>query len=303
MRITILGANSYIARNMILMLHNMILRKENIELFLYDYQEKQLDGRTKYEQIDILDMASVKQINFDVDILYIFIGKTGTTDGFLNYKTFIDINEKALLNVLTEYVDRKSCAKIIFPSTRLVYKGNSKRIYESDEKQLLTVYAVNKYACEKYLEIYCKVFGIRYIVLRICVPYATMISGVSSYGTAEFMLKKAYNGEDITVYGSGETRRTIVHIEDLCEILLRSAFSEECLNETYNVGGEDYSLLEMAKLVSKKYSVEVVHMNWPDQALKIESGSTVFASEKLDSIITYKYKHTFQSWLNSLVIS
>ena len=36
---------------------------------------------------------------------------------------YIDINEKYLLRFLNCYVNHKSQAKIIFPSTRLVYKG------------------------------------------------------------------------------------------------------------------------------------------------------------------------------------
>ncbi|MDE7313187.1 MAG: NAD(P)-dependent oxidoreductase [Eubacterium sp.] len=297
MKITVLGANSYIARNLIFLLYKKISEGKDLQLYLYDLQGVQADGRKEYEQVDILDATAVKKVHFDVDIIYMFIGKTGTVDGFWNYQTFIEINEVALLHVLAEYVRRKSNAKIMYPSTRLVYNGSDNKIYEDGKKQFLTVYAMNKYACEQYLEMYSRMFGVKYCILRICVPYGTMVPGAYSYGTAEFMLKKAENGEDITIYGEGAARRSIIHIEDLCETLVRSAFSSACFNDAYNVGGEDYSLLEMAKQVAGKYSVGVVHVQWPDEALKIETGSTVFASDKLDEVIQYESRHTFREWI------
>lgn len=302
MKITVLGANSYIARNMIFVLHDRILGGEPVQLFLYDFQETQADHMDGYEQVSILDSESVKKINFDVDIIYMFIGRTGTAEGFQRFEEFINVNETALMHVMAEYVSRKSRAKIIFPSTRLVYKGSSKRLHEDDEKQFLTVYAVNKFACEQYLKMYHRLFGVTYVVLRICVPYGTMVLGASSYGTAEFMCKKAEHGENITVYGTGRVRRTITHIEDLCEILIRSALSPMCMNDVYNVGGEDYSLIEMAECIAEKYSVGVVHGEWPEQARRIETGSTVFASDRLDALISYRYKNTFRGWVGSSAV-
>ena len=297
MKVTILGANSYIARNLIFLLCHKVSQGKDIQLYLYDLQAVQADGREEYRQGDILDAASLEQVCFDVDIIYMFIGKTGTVDGFGNYKTYIEINEVALLHVLSEYVRKKSHAKIMYPSTRLVYKGSMGKIHENDEKQFWTVYAMNKYACEQYLEMYNRMFGVKYCILRICVPYGTMVPGAASYGTAEFMLKRAENGEDITIYGEGDARRSMIHIEDLCEVLVRSALSSVCVNDAYNVGGEDVSLSEMASYVADRYSVGVVHVQWPEEALKVETGSTVFASDKLDTMIQYKSKHTFWEWL------
>ncbi len=294
-KISVIGANSYIGRN----LTSVILKKSELyDIFLYDRNENQVDGISNYKCIDILSADSVKNINFDVDIIYMFVGKTGSANGFQDFQSFIDINELALLNILTEYVRQKSTAKIVFPSTRLVYKGKHGSLDENAEKESKTIYAVNKWACEKYLEIYHRVFGVNYIILRLCVPYGTLVPGAFSYGTAEFMLKQAMRGQNITLYGDGSPRRTLTYMGDLCDILLEAALSPIIKNDVYNIGGEDYSLKDMAELIALKYQVAVEMVEWPELSKKIESGDTVFNSLKLDNLLHIQYKETFERWIN-----
>lgn len=294
-KVVIIGANSYIARNVTLVLEQCY-PKTNV--MLYDYAETQIDNRENYKQINILDKDSVKDIDLDCDIVFIFVGKTGSANGFDEFDIFIDINEKALLNILNEYRRQDSKAKVIFPSTRLVYKGKPGPQKEDAEKEFKTVYAINKFACEKYLEQYNNVFDVQYCVFRICIPYGTLIPNASSYGTAEFMLKKASNGENISLYGDGSVRRTLTYMGDLCNALIKGAFSDKCKNDVFNIGGEDYSLKEMAELIAEKYKVGIDYVDWPEVALKIESGDTVFDDSKLEEACGVKYNMTFEKWCN-----
>lgn len=294
MKIAIVGANSYIARNMILTIERY---HPDFDIELYDYSDSHVDGRDNYKKINILNAASVQNIDMRCDLIYMFVGKTGSVNGFDEFNTFIDINERALLNVLNEYRRQKSNAKIVFPSTRLVYKGSSGALREDAEKELKTIYAINKFACETYLQQYNNVFGLKYCIFRICIPYGTLIPNASSYGTAEFMLSKATSGNNISLYGDGSVRRTLTYMGDLCKALLLGGMSEQCVNDVYNIGGEDYSLKEMAELIAKKYGVEIDYVEWPKVALKIESGNTVFDDSKLKKAINISYDMRFADWI------
>jgi UDP-glucose 4-epimerase len=295
MKITIIGANSYIARNLIHRLRNQF--SENLILKLYDIQDYHFDKEQDYQFVNVLNIESVKKIDFESDITYVFAGKTGTIQGFEEYKQFVDINEIGLLNILSVYLSNSSKSKIVFPSSRLVYKGQKYKLKEDAEKEFKTIYAVNKYACEQYLHLYNQMYQIPYVIFRICVPYGTMISNASSYGTAEFMLGRAQSGKDISLYGNGEIKRTFTHIQDLCDALITGALSKNCINDVYNIGGEDFSLNEIAKNVAKKYNVNVTYVKWPDEALKIETGDTVFDSSKFDMATNYKYKKEFSKYI------
>ena len=184
-RITILGANGYISRNLI-----YVLKRDypNYQLDLYGIEERSVDGCDNYHCVDMTNKEAIKTIDLSSDIIFMFVGRTGSANGFDEYDSFININEKTLLNLLSEYRRQGSKAKIIFPSTRLVYKGKEGAQKEDAEKEFKTIYAMNKFVCEQYLEQFHRVFDIQYAILRICIPYGTLVQGASSYGTAEFML-------------------------------------------------------------------------------------------------------------------
>lgn len=296
MKITIIGANGFIGRNLLYYLQS---KRNDISLTSYDLADTQRDGAAPYRKIDMLDKSEVFDMDLDCDLIFMMAGKTGSLNGFTDYDSFIDVNQKALLNLLSAYVKQGSKAKIIFPSTRLVYKGEKRLLKESDEKAFNTVYAINKYACEQYLEQYRRVYGVKYTIFRICVPYGSYIPNASSYGTAEFMIMKAKNGENITLYGDGSVRRTLTHIEDLCTALTEGAISDACENDIFNVGGEDYSLKEMASLIAEQYGVGVECVPWPKQAQIIESGDTVFDDTKLRAAIGVRPIHKFSDWCDS----
>ncbi len=84
---------------------------------------------------------------------------------------------------------------------------------------------------------------------------------------------------------------------DLCDFLIAGAMNRNCANDVYNVGGENYSLKEMAELIAQKYNVGIDFVEWPEVELKIETGDTVFDSQKLDSILKLNYTKTFRGWV------
>lgn len=293
-KIAVLGANGYIARNLV-----YVLKRDypDFELFLYGRESDNSDNCENYKSVDMTDKNSVKNIDLSCDIVFMFVGKTGSIKGFDEYDSFIDINERTLLNLLTEYLRQGSKAKIIYPSTRLVYKGKQGPQKEEAEKEFKTIYAINKYACEQYLEQFYRVYDVQYSIFRVCIPYGTLIKDASSYGTTEFMLSKATKGDNIILYGDGSVRRTLTYMEDLCKILIEGALSNKCVNDVFNIGGEDYSLKEMANLIANKYGVSIDYIDWPDVALKIESGDTVFDDSKLQKIIKKDYNGRFRKWI------
>ncbi len=295
MKIAVIGANSYIARNFV----HTVKIKEQVSLFLYDAQPQSVDHEDGYRQISALEDGGLAGLDLSVDLIYMFIGKTGTAEGFDNPRLFVEINEMALLNVLNEYRRQQSQAKIVFPSTRLVYSGKKGPQKEDAAKEAKTIYAANKLACERYLEMYRNVYGVRYCTVRICLPYGTLIPGASSYGTAEFMLKKAMAGEDISLYGDGSVRRTLTYMGDICGLLYLAGVTPACENDVFNFGGEDYSLKEMAELIAEAYGVGVTYVPWPEIAEKIESGDTVFDGGKLERLLGgYEYAK-FSDWLQT----
>lgn len=293
MRIAVIGANSYIARNLIY----TNSQYANSELRLFGYESDFIDQSGEYTQIDVMSLDDMKSAIRDCDLIYFFVGKTGTLQGFDIPETFLDVNEKSLLCLLNACRAVNPGVKIVFPSTRLVYAGSPNELQESAPNCFLTPYAIQKYACEQYLQMYYNMFQINYVILRICVPYGTLVHPVSSYGTIDFFLKQAKEQKRITLYGDGRQRRTFTYIEDLCRVLWGVGLDQRCGHDVYNVGGETLSIRDVARKIADVYGAEIVELPWPPESEKVESGDTIFNAEKLEDILGPFHKSTINAWL------
>lgn len=279
----IIGANGYIGKHLAFYLQQM-----GMIVMCYDIQDEERDN---YKKVDLTNKESVKDIDLDVDYIFMFAGLTGTYAGFDKYETYVSINEIGLLNLLNAIRNSKHKPKIIFPSTRLIYKGVDKALKEEDEKETKTLYAINKLACEGILYAYKQSFDIPYTIFRICIPYGNLLSTDYSYGTVGFFIKQAKAGKDITLYGGGAIKRTFTHMEDLCYQIVQGAMKEESNGEIYNIGGQMLSLKEAAEIIASKFGTNVVAVEWPERDLRIESDHTYFDDTKIRSLLNFgEYK-------------
>ena len=290
MKIAVLGANGFIGKHIV----NYLKGMGSASIDCYDVAPE--SALPNYHCMDLTDKNAVSSINWDVDYVFMFAGLTGTYAGFDAYEKYVMVNEVALLNVLDTIRQTTFRPKVVFPSTRLVYKGVDKALKEDDEKDCKTIYAANKIACEGYLKAYHDSFDIPYTVFRICIPYGNLLSADYSFGTVGFFIMQAKAGKDITLYGGGTIKRTFTHMEDLCRQVIEGAFKPESNGEIYNVGGETLSLHDAAKIIAKKYGVNVTAVPWPERDLRIESDHTYFDDTKIQALlggITYKRLEDF----------
>jgi UDP-glucose 4-epimerase len=153
---------------------------------------------------------------------------------------------------------------------------------EDAEKDPKTPYAVNKLACEGYLSAYGNRYGIPYAVLRICVPYGSLVPSDRSYGTIGFFERQASQSKKISLFGGGDTKRTFTDIHQICQSV------ETLLSHgsgVFNVGGTSMSLREAAQSIAFRHGAVVVSVPWPDIDLRLESGHTVFDGSRLESLM------------------
>lgn len=277
MKISIIGANGYIGKHLTYYLQQM-----GETPMCYDIQYEE---RKNYKQVNLTDNKSVLSIDLNVDYIYMFAGLTGTYAGFDDYETYVRINEVGLLNLLDAIRKSAYRPKVVFPSTRLVYKGVDKPLAEDDEKETKTLYAINKLACEGILYAYKQSFDIPYTIVRICIPYGNLLSTDYSFGTVGFFIKQAKSGKDITLYGGGNIKRTFTHMEDLCYQIVNVVSKEESNGEIYNIGGQTLSLRDAALIIAQKFGIKVVSVEWPDRDLRIESDHTYFDDTKIQTLL------------------
>jgi UDP-glucose 4-epimerase len=250
--------------------------------------------------VDLCDLASLQALDWDVGTVYLFAGVTGTAVSFNQYPNFVNGNQIALLNVLDCIRQSGHRPRVVFPSTRLVYKGSNLPLPESSELQARTVYAASKIACEMHLQAYASAFGIPYTVFRVCVPYGNVLGERYSYGTVGNFIQQAFDSGRIRLYGDGSLRRSFTHVEDICRAIVLGSMREDFVNQVFNIPGEDLSLLQAAQLIASRLQATIELAPWPAFDERIESGGTVFDGRKLLERLSPAPVRTMAEWVGSI---
>jgi len=297
MKAIILGCNGYIGQNL-----TLYLLSKGVEVQCHDIQDSialtNVSEKSYYTKLDITDSKACLNIDWNADVIYFFAGLTGTKASIELADRYILTNDLGLNNVLISIVKQAVNPRFIFPSTRLIYKGGVGLLSEEHEKEFKTVYSINKFSGEQLLKIYATFYGLNYTVFRICIPYGNLSNIPFSYGTIGFMLKQSELGS-INLFGDGKLRRTFTHVGYIAEVLHNCLNIKESKNATFNIGGEAYSLYEIAMMIGNKYNASIKLVDWPEMDLILESGDTVFDSAKLDNAFKITYNYKFKDWLQS----
>jgi UDP-glucose 4-epimerase len=289
MKCLFIGSNGYIGKHL---MHR--LRAAGHETVTFE------SGASDAPRRDIAEVNSFNSVDWEVDRVFLFAGVTGTTDSFNCPEKYVRGNELGLLNVLNCIRHSGHKPRVVFPSSRLVYKGAESALPETAELEARTVYAGNKIACEQYLRAYANSYGIPHSIFRICVPYGNLLSDQYSFGTVGNFINQAKQHGKIRLYGGGEVRRTFTHIDDLCRLIVMGAEDDACANQTFNIPGEDFSLREAAACIGRRFSAGIERVDWPSFDLRIESGSTVFDGSRLLSLLDTTLAHDLAGWTGEI---
>lgn len=283
MRIGIFGSNGYLGSN----ISKQFSFSKNIEVFNFDIHAKSKYELNNYQRIDITKKADFTKITQNLDFIFLFSAITGSLQSFDNSENMFRVNILGLINVL-DFIKGKNTT-LVFPSTRLVYKGKEDLYIDEDsEKYPLTPYAISKFSGEQLIMSYSRLFKIKYYIFRISVPYGNLIKSDYSYGTIGIMINQIINENKITLFGDGTQKRTFTNLIDIFDIFENTLLKKIKSNNIYNIGGESLSLKEVANLFEKKFNIPVFHKSWPESYNLIESGSTSFLSQKIDNLIGKK---------------
>ena len=290
MKCLVLGASGYIGRHLV-----AALRAQGHQVVVAPSR-----SAAAHSRVDLGDPETLTRVDWAVDTVFVFAGVTGTAASFKDAQGYLMGNEGGLLNVLESIRLSGHRPRLVFPSSRLVYKGSSQPLPETAELEAKTVYAANKIACEFNLRAYSNAFDIPHTIVRVCVPYGNSQGSEYSFGTVGNFVKQASETGRIVLYGDGSPRRTFTHIDDVCSFVVSAAASAEFENGTFNIPGDDLSLLEAAELIAARLGAEIAFAPWPTFDLRIESGSTVFDDSKTQSRLPLVLARSMAQWAASI---
>ena len=299
----VLGANGYIGSNLCYWLLQQGCTVTGVgRATAFKGQVPASGGVFTYLTADLSQPEAYHTLPLHAPLIYMMAGATGTAAGFTQYQPMLLSNELALLHLLHALQNGGYQSKVIFPSTRLVYKGQPNLLLPEDApKETKTVYAVNKLACEGYLQAWHNAFTIPFTIFRICVLYGHLLPGQYAYGPMAFMQQQARQNGAITLYGQGQMRRTFTHVQDICQIMHKASQLPQTNGLTLNIGSNDHwSLQQVTSEICLRTGASLQYAPWPTLDEKLESGDTMFADEALQNIMPYTYQYQLIDYLQQI---
>lgn len=214
-----------------------VLKKKKVKFFKIDISKKNSFNKLKKFKIDnIIHLAAISDIVPSIANPYEYI--------FNNYV--------GTLNLL-KFMLEKKIKKISYAASSSCY--GLPRKFPTDEKSKIDCkypYAYSKYACEELINHFSKVYGIRYISLRLFNVYGTRSRTNSAYGAAigVFMKQKLEN-KPFTIVGDGKQKRDFIYVTDVAEAFKKSLYLKS--NKIINIGSQKpISINKITKLLKGK---------------------------------------------------
>ncbi len=256
---------------------------------------------------DIRDPIVVKRNVADKEIIFNLAGQVDHNYSMEDPHLDIDINCKGHINVLEECKKNNPSCRILFPGSRFQYgkiSDSDLPVNENQKLRPLSIYAVNKTAGEMYYKAYHDHHGLNTVMFRIGNPYGPRAQiKHAGYCIVNWFIRKAIQGEDITVFGEGTQLRDYIYISDLVEAFIIAGIHPKAKGQVYNVcSGVGTQFMEMAQKAKEFVGKgNVVQVPWPKNYQNVETGNYWGDISKIHHELGWTPKFSFDEGLKKTI--
>lgn len=223
------------------------LRERGVGVRVFDMVMPTFRTDIEFYHGSLLDLEALKMAMSGVDALYHLAAVADVKDVYENPHYAESINVRGTINVL-EAARGAKLKRVIYGSTTWVYSEVTER--EVDEDTPLRapshLYTATKVASEYYCQAYSKLYNLPVTILRYGIPYGPR---ARDGAVVPIFVRKALNGEPLTIAGDGSQFRKFVYVEDLARGNML-ALKKVAANRVYNLdGSQRVTIREIAETI------------------------------------------------------
>ncbi len=205
-----------------------------------------------FEDVDLMDLSSVLVATKGAEHIFHLAAVSNVNYAYKYPVYSASLNVMGTAHIL-EAARINGVQRVHLASTVWVYNGapNGKPVDETVPFYLEGaghIYTSTKMAAEMICHNYAQLYNVPFTILRYGIPYGPRMREEL---LIPIFIKKALNGEPLTISGKGEQYRNFVYVRDLAEAHVM-AMRESAANQTYNLEGtRKVTVLEVAEGIKK----------------------------------------------------
>ena len=263
--ILLCGATGFIGRNLLEYFANNL--KYKVRAVYHNKAAVEGYDNVEWCQANLNNPEDVDRIMQGVDVVLQFVATTsGAKD--ITTKPYIHVTDNAVMNsLLLRSAYDHGVENFVFPSCTVMYQPSDEALKESDFSESDEIYSKyfgvgnTKVYIEKMCDFYSRLGKTKHTVIRhsnIYGPhdkYDLERSHVFGATVTKVMTAK----DEVVMWGTGEEKRDLLHVQDLCKFVELSIKNQETPYELYNVGlGEAVSVRDLVHRIIKASGKDLI---------------------------------------------
>lgn len=207
--------------------------------------------------------ALAKLIPERIDAIVHLAAKAGVRPSIESPLSYQEANVIGLQNML-DLAKIKGVKQFVFASSSSVYGINDHYPWKEEEKLMpISPYAMTKLAGEMLGHVYHKLFGIRFIALRLFTVYGP---GQRPDLAIHKFTKNIIAGKPIAMFGDGSTSRDYTYVDDTVQGIIGAIHYDKTGFEIINLGNHyTISLKELIEGIEKVTGKKAIIDQQPEQ--------------------------------------
>ena len=244
--------------------------------------------KIRLENVDVTNFSQLEKSieNNNPEVIFHLAGETSHKKSFDNPLYDVEVNSKSTLCILEKIRKVNPKCRFILGSTFIVIgKPLQLPIIEDTPCNPTTIYGINRLSSEYFSKIYHDVYDLDTVVFRITNSFGPREQSETPIKNAlNFLIHKAYKGEEVTIYNKGQFFRDVIYISDVVSALKTIMHKGKSGNLYWISSFKKTWFYEIGNWLEELTDAKVKYIDPPEYTKKVDVGNFLVDNAKLTSL-------------------